>query len=164
MSTWSEPARYAAALGEILEALNRAIQTDDAALRHCLAHVEALRASVYCGGRDRYSNEAEERLEEIGSVLYEAGDLTLRIRGKVATAREVSGGLARAREAVADEADIDRAANAKRVAAKHMAANRAMLTEADRKARRAEAARVAALTPDEARVEALLAKLQGRAA
>lgn len=45
-----------------------------------------------------------------------------------------------------------------------MAANCATLTEADRKARRAEATRVAALTPDEARVEALLAKLRGRAA
>ena len=164
MSTWSDPARYAATLAEILEALDRAIQTDDAALRHCLAHVETLRTGVYCCGRHRYSNEADERLEEIGNVLYEASDLTLRIRGIVATAREVRGRLVRVREAVVEEADIDRAANAKRVAAKHMAANRATLSEADRKARRAEAARVAALMPDEARAEALLAKLQGRAA
>ena len=163
MSTWSDPARYAVTLAEILEALDRAILTDDAALRHRLAHVETLRVGVYCGDRDRHSNEADERLEEIGNVLYEASDLTLRMRGKVATAREVRGRLARAREAVAEEADIDRAANAKRVAAKHMAADRATLTEADREARRAEVARVAALAPDEARVEALLVELQGRA-
>ncbi|MDE0048553.1 MAG: hypothetical protein OXO52_02110 [Rhodospirillales bacterium] len=48
--------------------------------------------------------------------------------------------------------------------AKHMAADRATLTAAARRARCAEAARVKALTPDEARAETRLAKLRGREA
>ena len=63
-----------------------------------------------------------------------------------------------------EESDIDRAAEAKRVTAKHMAADRATLTAAARRARCAEAARVKALTPDEARAETRLAKLRGREA
>lgn len=60
MRSWSDSARYAATLAEFLEAVDRAILTDDAALRHRVAHVEMLRASVDCGGRDGYSNEADE--------------------------------------------------------------------------------------------------------
>lgn len=163
MNTWSDPARYAATLAEMLEALGQAILADEVALRRRLEHVETLRAGVCCGGRDGYSNEVDEQWEVIGNELYEAGEAITRIRETMREAREVRGRLARAREAAA-EPDIVRAAEARRVAATHMAADRATLTVTDRKARRAEAARVAALTPDEAQAEARLAKLQGRTA
>ena len=130
MSTWSDPARYAATLAEILKVLGRAILADEATLRQHLAHVETLRAGVCRGGRDRYSTEADERWEAIGDVLCEASDLASRIREKTGEAREARGRLARAREEVDEESDIDRAAEAKRVRAKHMAADRATLTEA----------------------------------
>ncbi|MDE0048552.1 MAG: hypothetical protein OXO52_02105 [Rhodospirillales bacterium] len=97
MSTWSDPARYAATLAEILEALGRAILADKATLRQHLAHVETLRAGVCRGGRDRYSTEADERWEAIGDVLCEASDLASRIREKTGEAREVRGRLARPR-------------------------------------------------------------------